>query len=147
VIGDDDYDYADAFEIQPPGPDTRSAEQIVRYALEQAPWPVGLTIRLVHRHVLRFQLGPPGPDRISGWKILASRPDLIHLEAISPVVGRGVMLMRRPDPTRTVFTTYLFFARPKIARVLWALTGPLHRHLAPLLMERANAQPRRRGSR
>jgi hypothetical protein len=140
VIGGDQYDYADAFEIEPPGPDARRAEQIVRYALEQAPWPMGLTIRLVHKHVLRFQLAPPGPDVISGWSILESRPDMVHLEATSPVMGRGVMLLRRPDPTRSVFTTYLFFARPKIARVLWAMTGPLHRRFAPILMERANAQ-------
>jgi hypothetical protein len=138
VICGDRFDYADAFEIRVPAADARSAEELARCALEQASSPVRWTVRIAHRHLLRLRLGAASsPDHLFGWKILTSEPNLIHLEAVSPVLGRGVLVLRRVDPTRAVMTTYLFYARPVSARVVWSIAGPLHRRIAPYLLERA----------
>jgi hypothetical protein len=140
LIGGDRYDYADAFEIRLPEPDPRSAEQFVRCALKQAPWSVRWMVPIVHRYVLRLRLGPPSsPDHLFGWKILTRQPDVIHLQAVSPLLGRGVLVLRRVDPTCASITTYLFYARPTPAHVVWAIVGPLHRRIAPYLLENAAA--------
>src|SRR5438132_634101 len=104
LVGRGRYDYADAFEIRLHTPDAPSAEQFVRCALEQLPLPVRWTIRIVHRHALRLRLGPrSSPDHMLGWKILTAQPDVIHLEAVSPLLGRGVLVGRKVDPNRVVF--------------------------------------------
>jgi hypothetical protein len=140
LIGGDRYDYADAFEIRVREPDRRSAEQFARCALEQAPWPVRWTVRIVQRHLLRLRLGPrSSPDHIFGWKILTTQPDVIHLEAVSPLLGRGVLVGRRTDPTCVVITTYVFYTRSTPARVAWTIAGPLHRWIARYLLEHAAA--------
>lgn len=139
LLGADGADYADAFEIRRPEPDARSAEAVVRGALGRAPWWVRWTVPIVHRHLLRLQLGPPSsPDHILGWKVLASQPDVIHLEAVSPILGRAVLVGRRVDPTCASLTTYLFFARQVPARVIWQIVGPLHRRVVPTLLERSS---------
>jgi hypothetical protein len=140
LIDNGRYDYADAFEIRMSERDTRSAEQFARCALEQAPWPVRWTVRTVQVHLLRLRLSRgSSPDHLFGWNILTSQPDVIHLEATSPLLGRGVIVGRRPDPTRTVVTTYVFYTRPTPARVAWRIAGPLHRWVARYLLEHAAA--------
>jgi len=142
LIGSDRFDYADAFEIRVPEADARSAEELARCALEQASSPVRSTVRIAHRHLLRLRLGAgSSPHHLFGWKILTSEPDVIHLEAVSPLLGRAVLVLRRVDPTRAVITTYLFYARPVSARVVWTIAAPLHRRIAPYLLERAVRRP------
>ena len=144
--GDEQPDYADAFEIHVPETDERTAEQFARCALEQAQWPVRWTIRIAHRFLLRFKAaGRSSPNRIFGFRILTSRPDVVHLEASSSVM-RGVLVARRADPTRAVMETYVFYNSRK-ARVLWRIAGPIHRRVAPYLMEHAASFPNSAGSR
>lgn len=144
LIGSNRADYADAFEIRLLEADGRSAEQLARCALEQAPWQVRWVTGVAHRYLLRLRLGPGSSrDHLFGWKILTSQPDVVHLEARSPLLGRGVLVLRRADPTDAVITTYLFYARPA-ARVVWTVVGPLHRRIAPYLLElAARNSPRR----
>ena len=138
LIGDASYDYADSFEIRVPESDERSAEQFVRCAIEDAPRPLRELVWLVHRHVLRLRLGPrSSASHVLGWRIKTSERDAFRLEATSPLFGRGVIIGRRPDPTRAVVTTYVFHSRPTLGRAIWAVVGPLHRRVAPYLMERA----------
>ena len=144
LVGGDSYDYADAFEIRLHQPDARSAEEFTRYALEEAPWRVRTTVWLAHRYLLRLRLGPrSSPAHVFGWKIVTSQPDVIELEAVSPLLGRGVIVGRRPDPTRVVVTTYVYFRRPALGRVVWAVTAPLHRRVAAFLLEHAAASAHR----
>ena len=138
LIARDSYDYADAYEIRLRESDTRSVEEFARRALEQAPWPIRWTIRIAHRYVLRVRLGPrSSPGYLSGWKIVMSERDVIQLEAVSPLLGRAVIVARRPEPTNAVVATYLFYARPAVANLLWTVVGPLHRRVAPYLLEHA----------
>ncbi|TFV87022.1 DUF2867 domain-containing protein [Blastococcus sp. CT_GayMR16] len=138
-------DYADAFEIGTSEPDARTAEQWARCALEEAPVAVRWTIQIAHRYLLRFRLGPhPSREHVLGWRIVATEPDLIRVEASSPLLD-AVIVGRRVDPTCTRLTTSLFYVRPAAARAVWTLVGPLHRRIAPYLLSRA-APSGRRGS-
>src|SRR4051812_42435572 len=73
-----DFDYADAFELRLDRPDEHSAEQWVRAGLERPA--LRRLILLVHRRVLRFELGPRDADHILGWRIVTSTPDVLQLE-------------------------------------------------------------------
>ena len=140
LVRADPKGYADAFEVRLADGDDRSAEAFARCALEDAPWLVREMVWFVHRHVLRLRLAPrSAPGHVFGWRIVTSEPDVVQLEAVSPLLGRGVIVGRRPDPARAVITTYVFFRRPTIGRAVWFLTGPLHRRVAVLLLERAAA--------
>ena len=130
-------DYADAFEVRVPHPDHRSAEAWLRCGLEEAPRPVRAVIRVAHRYVLRFRLLPATePNQVLGWRIEEAQPDLVRVTASSPTM-RAVLAVRRPDEYGATITTLLSYERPTKARVLWKLVGPLHRRIAPLLLERA----------
>jgi hypothetical protein len=143
-IGGGRYDYADAFEIRVDEPDERSAEELVRFTLEQAPRWILWIIRIAHRYVLRFRLGPESsPLHVLGWSILSSAPNVLMLRAVSPVL-KGVIVARKPEPTRAVVTTYVFFRRPATCRALLKVVGPVHRKVAPYLLE-CGAAARGRG--
>lgn len=142
LAGDEGYDYADAFEIRIDASDPRSAEQFARDALEEAPRIVRTIVDVAHRQVLRLRLGPrPSPHHVFGWRINTSEPGVIHLEAVSSLLGRGVLVGRRPEPNRVVITTYVYFSRPVPARAIWTFIAPLHRRVAPALLEHAAATP------
>jgi hypothetical protein len=137
--GVDRFDYADAFEIRLPTPDERTAEEWMRSALDEAPGPVHGTIRVAHRFVLGFHLEPrSAPGNLMGWPVVSSVPDLIHLRATSPLM-RGDLVVRRDGPMGTTLVTYLSFNRPRAGRLIWMAVGPVHRRIAPYLLERAAA--------
>jgi hypothetical protein len=134
LVGSPAYDYADAFEIDLPAAETRSPEQLFRAALDDAAW-LQRWVPVVHRHMLRFRLGPRlSTDHILGWRIVSSSPDVIHLEASGPLI-RGVIMGRRTSQSTAIFTTFVFYAWVP-ARIVWAVAAPLHRRVAPYLLER-----------
>ena len=142
------YDYADAFEVDLAGGDTRPAGQVFQAGLVGAPRVLRRTVLIAHRYLLRFRLGPAsGGDDVFGWQILTREPDVIRLQAAGPLM-RGVLVARRIGPTRAALTTSLYYERPRLARIIWAIVGPLHRRIAPYLLERAGrpASPRRHRS-
>jgi hypothetical protein len=51
----------------------------------------------------------------------------------------AAIIGRRPDATTTTLTTCLAYERPMPARV-WRAVGPLHRRIAPYLLDRAAAR-------
>jgi hypothetical protein len=117
----------------------RTAEQMIRDGLEHAPPRLRATIVSVHRHVLRFRLGPvSSPNHVVGWRVVTSEPDVIRLETTGPLIA-GTLVARRVGATTARLTTFVRYQRP-LARV-WAIVGPLHRRVAPYLMARAAARP------
>lgn len=131
-------DYADVFEVPIPRGDARSAEQMFRDALRRDRG--GRVVLWIHRHVLRFQLGPPSsPDHLIGWSITRSDPDELVLTT-SGALMRGELTLRREDGRRATLTTRVHYRRGIAARAVWAAIGPLHRVVVPRLMARA-AQP------
>lgn len=137
LIGPERYDYADSFEIEVPRTDSRSPEQMFRMALTQARW-LAVLVPPVHRYVLGLRLAPKSsPDHLLGWRIVKSDPDVLELQAISPLT-RAIILGRK-STERATFTTYLFYERPLAARTIWAVVSPLHRAVAPYLLRCAAA--------
>jgi hypothetical protein len=119
------YDYADAFEVCLPEPDPYSPETWVRAGLEATPrwvdWIVGL---------LGFSEAPASAaDHVSGFRIVESGPEAIHLETSLPLI-HVVLVGRKVEPTRRMLTSVLRYERPVLARLIWAIVGIGHRRAA-----------------
>ena len=134
--GETAADYADVFEVPIRYGDVRTGEQALRDALGDEPGALGGLVVWIHRHILRFRLGPySSPEHVIGWRIMHSDPDEIVLAASGPLM-RAELRLQREDGRRAVLTTRLHFCHKIAARTVWAMVGPLHRALAPRLMER-----------
>lgn len=129
-------DYTDTFEAPIRHGDVRAAEQAFRDALD-TPVVLGRLVFWIHRHILRFALGPhASPQHAIGWTIMHSEHDEIVLVTDGPLM-HGELTLRRADGRRAVLTTRLHYRHNIAARTVWAVVGPLHRMLAPRLMERS----------
>jgi hypothetical protein len=132
-------DYADAFAVARAPDDLRTAEDFARDGFARLPPRAQVWGRLAHRHLLGFDLGPTNSSgHLFGWRIARSTPVHLHLQARG---GRmdGDMLWRF-QADQLVLTTFVRFAQPLRARLVWAWAGRLHRGSVPLLLARA-AQP------
>jgi hypothetical protein len=130
-------DYTDVFEAPIPDGDLRTAEQSLRDAVGDEPGAGGTVVVWIHRHILGFRLGPySSPDHIIGWPILSSDHDEIVLAAHGPLM-QGQLTLRRQDGRRATLTTRLHYRRKVTAGAVWTVVGPLHRVIAPRLIERA----------
>ena len=130
-------DYVDVFEVPILAGDVRSAEEAFRDALGEKPGAQGSFVLWIHRHVLRFRLGPySSPEHIIGWPIMHSDHDEVVLATGGPLM-RGQLKLRREDGQRAVLTTRLHYRHKIAAPAVWAIIGPLHRIMAPRLMERS----------
>jgi hypothetical protein len=133
--GETEADYADVFEVPILHGDLRTGEQALRDALGDKPGALGSLVFWIHRHVLRFRLGPySSPNYVIGWQIMGSDPDEIVLAAGGPLMC-GQLTLRRQDGRRAILTTRLQYRHKIAARTVWAMVGPLHRAVAPRLME------------
>lgn len=128
------HDYADSFELRLARPDTHTAEEWMRAALESAAPAVSALIRFVHTHVAGFALSSD-PHSVLGWDTVSSTPDAFHVETHGPALRADIVARRTSDRTATV-TTFLFYQRRRTA-LLWMVIGPLHRRIAPYLLARA----------
>lgn len=137
-------DYTDVFEAPILPGDVRSAERMFRDALGQRRSAGGGIVVWIHRHVLGFRLGPQSsPDHLIGWPIVRSDSDEIVLATSGPLM-RGELTLRRVDGRRATLTTRVHYHRKIAARAVWAVVGPLHRVIAPRLIERASRNDPRR---
>lgn len=129
-------DYVDVFEVPIRHGDARTAEQAFRDALGRTPGALGGVVLWIHRHILRFHLGPVlSSELVIGWSITHSDRDEIVLTADGPLM-RGQLGLRRLDGRRAVLTTRLHYRHKVAARTVWAVIGPLHRVIAPRLVQR-----------
>ncbi|MBV8179063.1 MAG: hypothetical protein JOY55_19590 [Mycobacterium sp.] len=130
-------DYVDVFGAPILDGDLRTAEEAFRDALGDKPGVGGNVVSWIHRHVLRFHLGPySSPEHVIGWRIMRSDDDEFVLAADGPLM-RGRLTLRREDARRAILTTRLHYRHKIGARTVWAVVGPLHRAVAPRLIERA----------
>ncbi|MCV7093375.1 DUF2867 domain-containing protein [Mycobacterium interjectum] len=132
-------DYTDVFEVPMARGDSRTAEQAFRDAVGDRPGAGGRWVLWIHRHVLRFRLGPySSPQHIIGWAITRSDRDEVVLTTGGPLM-RGELTLRRRDG-RAMLTTRVHYGHKIAARTVWAVIGPLHRDVAPQLVKRIAAQ-------
>jgi Protein of unknown function (DUF2867) len=135
--GETAADYTDVFEVPILDGDVRAAEQMFRDALGDKPGAGGNAVLWIHRHILGFRLGPySSPDHITGWPIVRSDHDEIVLTTSGPLM-RGELTLRRHDGRRATLSTRLHYGHKIAARTAWVMVGPLHRVVAPRLLERA----------
>lgn len=131
-------DYADAFEIRIGEDDSRTAEQAFRDGLGAEPGAIGRLVSWTHRHGLRFRLGPvTSSDHVNGWKVVHSDPDQFVLTTDGSLM-RAQLALRRQADRRAVLTTQLFYRHHAAARIVWAVVGPVHRAIAPRLIENSS---------
>jgi hypothetical protein len=91
-------DYADAFEVTRTPTDQRSAEQWARDGFEGLPVTMRRPLLLIHRWILGFRLGPwASPEHVLGWRIVTSEPELLHLEARSPLLSGHMVWRLHPE--------------------------------------------------
>ena len=123
--------------------DTRSAEELMRAGLQEAPQWLGMVVLVAHRHVLRLELAPgSSPKHVLGWKILTAEHDSIRLRATGPLL-HGLLVARRVAPSTAVLETYVSYRRPVLGRIIWTAVAPIHRAVAPYLFRRAATVPPR----
>lgn len=120
------HDYADAFEVELPGPDPHAPEEWVRAGLEATG---GVVKRIVGLLGIR-DTPATSEGRVGPFRVVESGTHLIHLETTLPLM-RVVMVGRGVEPARRVLTTFLYFRRPVLARIVWAFVGLGHRRTAP----------------
>ncbi len=136
-------DYVDVFEVPILHGDLRGAEQAFRDALGDQPGAGGSIVLWIHRHVLRFRLGPfSSPGHVIGWPIMRSDHDELVLATGGPLMC-GQLTLRREDGRRASLTTRLHYRHKMAARAVWAVVGPLHRAIAPRLVQRTARSSRR----
>jgi hypothetical protein len=146
AVREDGADYTDVFEAPMPPDDDRSAEQSLRDAVGDTPGAGGSVIVWIHRHILGFHLGPySSPEHIIGWTIASSDHDEVVLTARGPVM-QGRLTLRRQDGQPATLTTRVYYRHNVAARAAWAVVGPVHRVIAPRLVERTAAPRERFGS-
>jgi hypothetical protein len=116
------YDYADAFEVRLPEPDPYPPETWFRAGLDATP---GIVDRIVG--LLGFSEAPASSaEHVSGFRIVESGPEVVHLETSLPLI-HVVLVGRRVEPTRRRLTTILYYERPVLARLIFAIVGIGHR--------------------
>ncbi len=142
--GEAGVDYTDVFAAPIVPGDVRTADQAFRDALVNTPRLLGRLVLWIHRHVLRLRLGPhASPAHLIGWAVMGSDDDEVELAADGPLM-RGQLTLRREDG-RAVLTTRLHYHHKVAARTVWAVVGPLHRIIAPRLMQRSARAAMRNG--
>ncbi len=88
--GETEADYADVFEAPILPGDFRTAEQLFREALGDEPGALGSLVYWIHRHILRFRLGPySSPEYVIGWPIMRSDFEEMVLATGGPLMQRG----------------------------------------------------------
>lgn len=128
-------DWASGFSVTISDGDPRDAEALARAAWEGAQAVLRWFFVVGWRHGLRLRLGSlSSPDHVLGWKIVRREPDGVTLEAASRLLRAHNSFERQGE--RLVWATYVNY-RSALGRVVWLLTTPLHRRLAPIALARA----------
>ena len=129
-------DYADAFEVETDGPAT--AEGWARAALEGAPWEMRRSLEWGW-FALGLRLGPAdAPDRILGWELRRSTPEVALLGADSRVGMPAEVLFERRG--RSLFlATFVRHGNP-LTRLFWKPFSVQHRQVVRHLLGQAAAR-------
>lgn len=122
------YDYADAFEVHLPEPDPVTPETWVRAGMDDSP-------AVVEWIAARLGMGD-GPARSTDQtdgRVVESNADVVQMEWSLPLM-RVVVVGRRIGPSGRRLTSVLYFERPVLARLIWAVVGIGHRRMARRLI-------------
>ena len=130
--------YTVAFQVDTSGAARRSPEQWLRSTFEDAPrrWRWFL---LVGWTALTCRLQPRrSPTRVLGWQVASAADDRAEI-VVHAWVGLTSRLAVTIDEGTLTLSSIVDFTGPTapVARVLWALTVPLHERVLPHLLAQA----------
>lgn len=131
-----DYDYADAYEVRLPEPDPETPETWVRAGMNDSP-------AVVEWIADRLGLGgqtSTSTDQIDGGRVVECNADMVRIEWSLPLM-RVVVVGRKIGPSGRRLTSFLYYKRPVLARVVWAVVGIGHRRLARRLITSKISSP------
>ena len=129
-------DYEDAFVVTVASAGERSAEEWMRVVLEESPPPVRRSLRSGWLS-LGLKLGSAeASDRVLGWQIRRSEPDLVRVGLDSRVgMPAELLLERRSDSL--LFCTFIHHGNP-VLRAVWAVgIAQPHQRVVERLLSRA----------
>jgi hypothetical protein len=122
-------DYEDAFLLETPAAQDRTAEQWARAILEEAPSALRGSLRRGWL-ALGLELGPSGAERfVLGWEVRRSARDFVLLGARSRI-GMPAELLFKREPSAVLISTFVQQDNP-LARALWAGIEPFHQRVVP----------------
>ena len=128
-------DYHDTFVFDLPRTEDRTAEQWARAMLEGASDATRAGLRAGWL-ALGLKLGPEeAKDRVLGWEVRRSTPEVLILSGESHLGMRGELLFQRRKRT-LLFATFLVHTND-VARTVWAGAAPMHRKIVRRLLEQA----------
>lgn len=142
LIGGAPYDYADSFELMLDAPDDHLASEWMQAVLGEASPAVMALVAFVHRRIAGFRGRRDDGVGMPGWQVAAMQDDVVMLEASGSLL-RAVIVARRVSPTRSTFTTFLFYRRKGAGRMWWFIR-PLHQRVARYLLTNGGAVMARR---
>lgn len=125
----DGYDYADSFEVRLPESEAQTPETWVRAGMGDSP-------AVVEWIADRLGMGDgsaQSSEEIEGGRVIVSTADVVQIEWSLPLM-RVVVVGRRIGPSGRRLTSFLYFKRPVLARLVWAVVGIGHRHMARRLL-------------
>ena len=127
-------DYADAFEVNEAG-GPATAEAWARTALEGAPWELRRSLAWGW-FALGLRLGPAdAPDRVLGWELRRSTPEVALLGAGSRIGMPAEVLFERRG--RSLFlATFVRHGNP-LTRLFWRPFSVQHRQVVRHLLSQA----------
>jgi hypothetical protein len=127
--------YSDAYQLETHTDDQRSPAEWAADVFEGSP--LRGFVRLGWRWGLLLRLAPKGtPGHVLGWTVqtVPGRPDVAVLAQESPLMS--ARLVFRAPAGILQFSTYVR-ATSIAGHVVWTVTAPLHRRLAPHLLKSA----------
>jgi hypothetical protein len=132
-------DYEDAFRIDSGQAQDRTAEEWARAILDDAP-PATRDKLSRGWAALGIRLGSadPRPDRVLGWEIRRSTPDVTLLGARGRVGMSGELLFRR-QPDALLFSTMVRLDNP-VVRKVWTQIEARHRQIVHDLLADASTR-------
>lgn len=117
------YDYADAFVLDLPAPDTQSPEGWVLTGMDDVPAVIEWITSLLGI------ADDPSADRPGGWTVVESNSEVVHLEQSLPLMY-VTLVGRNAEANQRMLTTVVQYQRPTLARLVWAVVGIAHRRTA-----------------
>jgi hypothetical protein len=129
-------DYQDAFSVDVPQAQGRTAEQWARAVLEAAPPAVRHTLVSGWSAIgLKLRRGP-SERFVLGWEVRQSALDFVLLAAGSRI-GMPAELLFKRERQALLFSTFVQHENP-IARTLWAGIEPVHVPVVRYVLEQAS---------
>ncbi|MFG1932788.1 hypothetical protein ACGFK1_19410 [Mycobacterium sp. NPDC048908] len=132
-------DYSDAFLFSHGSPPAETAEDVMREILEGAP--LAVRTQLVSGwSAIGLKVSSGSQGSVLGWDVRRSEPDHVLLGADSRIGMPGELLLKK-EHDALLFSTFVA-QQNLMARVVWAVTEPVHVRVVRDLLSQAGQRLR-----